>query len=181
MRSSQRPIPFVAALLTVLVLAVIGACGTSAGSGERSVIRIHDAVMDLPANPTVGAVRLVIDNPTDTDDAVVAVRSPDAESVSIHRSEVDDEGRSMMFEQDRIEVAAQSKVEFEPGGLHVMVEGIERDLEVGDTILLNMDFEVAGTVAVEVQVVEPGTDAAEHGHEALGSATAANDKSGALR
>jgi copper(I)-binding protein len=130
---------------------------------------ISGAAVDVPVNPAVAAARMEIRNTTAVDDALVAVASPDG-SASIHRSEVDPEGRAVMVAVDRLAVPARSTLVFEPGGLHVMLNGIERDLGVGAVVVFELTFERAGTVTVEVPVVEPGgSDAAGHEHGAVPS------------
>ena len=41
-----------------------------------------------------------------------------------------------------------------PGGFHVMLIGLKKDLRVGDTVDLQLTFEQAGEVAVKASVRE---------------------------
>lgn len=175
-RSSE---PIRVLLAAVLAVALLG-CGSDTGDDPvgadatvgGAVLQVTQASLDLPPNPSVAAIRMVIDNPTDRADALVGVSSADG-AAAIHRSEIDDEGRSTMTPMDRIPVPAGSQVAFRPGALHVMLTGIERRLEVGDTVELVLELEEAGELEVEVPVVEPGGEDGDHGdhadHEALGA------------
>jgi copper(I)-binding protein len=153
----------VAVVLGAFLLVGAAACGSgdggsaSAHGGESGRIQVHDATIDWPANPKTAAVRMVVDNGTGTDDTLVSVSSPIAARTTIHRTETDDAGRSTMTEQEDLPVPADSEVTFAPGGLHVMLTGITKDLQVGDEVALTLTFEHAGPVEATAEVVEPGS------------------------
>lgn len=138
---------------TALLLGLV-ACGSEANGDEEPALVVLDAALDRPVNPTLAAIRFEIHNRTATADTLVGVSSPDGRA-SMHRSDVDDEGRSTMTRIEEIAVPARSTVVFAPGGLHVMLDGITRDLQVGDTVSVTLDFAQQGAVPVEVAVVEP--------------------------
>lgn len=50
---------------------------------------------------------------------------------------------------------AGGAVAFKPGGLHVMLMDLERDLKPGDTFSLTLKFEKAGARSVQVTVRQP--------------------------
>ncbi|HRA34842.1 MAG TPA: copper chaperone PCu(A)C [Acidimicrobiales bacterium] len=161
--------------LALLIPAWGGLVGCSDGSGSGTasatsqVLTVVDARLDEPANPSLGAVRLVIDNPTSAADRLVGVSSPDADSTTLHRSGTDAEGRATMAPVTDLPLPAGSRVTFGETGLHVMLNGLHREVRAGDTVTLNLEFQRAGTITVEVAVVEPGSDtsaAADPGHPA---------------
>ena len=154
-----------------------GAEGDAGGEGAGSTpasdeLTVVEPALDRPANPSVAAIRLRIANGTAEAVALTGVSSPDGDA-TIHRSDVDDQGRAVMSPVDRLEVPARSSLVFEPGGLHVMLNGISRDLDVGDTVDLTLEFEDHDPVHVVVPVVDPLTsggetvDDAHHDHGAL--------------
>jgi copper(I)-binding protein len=57
--------------------------------------------------------------------------------------------------QDAVQIPGRDQVEFKPGGLHVMLVDINRDLTIGDTISLTLHFQTAGDVTIDVSVEEP--------------------------
>lgn len=61
----------------------------------------------------------------------------------------------MMEPQEAVEIPAGENVQFQPGGLHVMLVGLKNDLKVGDTLKVTLKFETAGEITVEAEVKEP--------------------------
>ena len=57
---------------------------------------------------------------------------------------------------------AGSEVIFEPGGLHVMLVGLKKELKVGDVIELHLHFRIHTDIPVSVSVAEFAPD--EHSH-----------------
>ena len=68
-----------------------------------------------------------------------------------------DMGGGMMTMQpvDSIEVPADGTVALEPGGYHVMLLDVKKELVPGDTIEVTLTFELAGEVTVTADVREP--------------------------
>jgi copper(I)-binding protein len=64
-------------------------------------------------------------------------------------------GMMNMRQVQSIPVAAGEKVELKPGGYHVMLIGLEKDLAVGDQLPVTLTFEPGGTVDVTAEVREP--------------------------
>lgn len=163
----------VALLLAACAPLALGACGSAESSAQEATptteldptLSVADATIDWPANPSTAAVRMVVRNGTGSSDALVGVSSPIAGAATVHRSEVDDEGRSVMTAQPRLEIPARSSVTFEPNGLHVMLTGITADLAVGDEVPLTVTFEDAGDVTVSATVIEPGSSNHEDAHD----------------
>lgn len=161
-------------LLSLLLVAVLGlaACSSSDGAAEASDgggIAIADATVDRPVNPDLTAVRLRVVNDGATADELVGVSSDVSRSSMVHRSGTDAEGRSTMDMVANLEIPARSTVTFEPGGLHIMLDGLERELELGDQVEVTLIFRDAGSIATTAKVVEPGTtggddEEASHAH-----------------
>jgi copper(I)-binding protein len=60
----------------------------------------------------------------------------------------------MQMLSDGLEIPAKGEVLLKPGSYHVMLIGMKRDLNVGDTFSLELQFEKSGTMTVEVTVRE---------------------------
>lgn len=56
---------------------------------------------------------------------------------------------------ERIELPAGHEVEFAPGGYHVMLIGLTRELVAGDTFELTLHFEHAADLTIQVHVLAP--------------------------
>lgn len=63
-------------------------------------------------------------------------------------------GEMVMQEVEFIELPAGEAVELKPGGLHVMLLGMRRQLEAGETIDVTLTFEKAGETTVTAEVRE---------------------------
>ncbi len=56
---------------------------------------------------------------------------------------------------DSVPVPAGETVELKPGGYHVMLLDVQKELVPGDTIEVTLTFELAGEVTVTAEVREP--------------------------
>ncbi len=159
----RHPVSLTLFLVTVVLLA---GCGSddAAGDAGGGAIRVEQVNVDVPANPDVAAVRLVVDNGTDSDDTLESVTSEVSSTAAIHESKTVN-GLATMVPRPSVTVAARSTVTFAPGGLHVMLEGIEEPLAEGDTFTITFHFARSGAVDATAIVVAPGTtDDSEHDH-----------------
>lgn len=160
-----RAILVVAALAAAVV--GLGACGhggSSAEATEAGSVTVVGGQVAVPPNPDQAAARFLIQNTGSTADTLVAVSSPDADVVQIHRSEIDGQGRATMGEVSRLAVPARSEVTFEPGGLHVMLTGLHHRLRAGDTVSLRLTFVRAGVQTAELEVVDASAEPMDMDH-----------------
>lgn len=100
------------------------------------------------------AAYLIIRNAGQQEDHLLEVRTEAAESVETHISETRD-GVSVMSRVDGIEIPAESSVELEPGGLHIMLINLNQDLNPGDSIQMTLVFEKSGALDIDVPVRAP--------------------------
>ena len=98
-----------------------------------------------------GAVYAALVNGGKTSDALLSA-STDAASVTEIHETFQDAGLSRMRQVPRIDVAPGSTVEMKPGGYHLMLMGLTRDLKPGEVVSLTLVFRNAGKVAVKAQV-----------------------------
>jgi len=103
---------------------------------------------------SMGAVYLVIDNGSTKSDRLLRLSTPVASRAEVHRTEVLD-GIVRMREVAVLHVAAGERIEFKPGGHHVMLTGIRQPLVGGQAFDLELVFEVAGPRKVRVEVRKP--------------------------
>lgn len=154
-------------VLLLAAAALLAGCGSSdADARPEGSVTIEQLTVDEPANPTVAALRFRIVNATGTDDVLTEVTSEVSPSLSIHES-VERDGLATMVERPTVDVPAGSTVTFAPGGLHVMVEDLERSLVEGDTFPVTFHFSKAGPVTATATVVPLGSvtaDDLEHAH-----------------
>ena len=128
------------------------ACGGGAAADEDD-LAVHDVwARATPAVVSVGAVYLRVTSPVD-DELVGATVDPSiAESVQLHRTEVDDGGTATMSEQLSLPVPAGGELVLEPLGDHLMLVGLVDPLTDGEQFDITLEFATAGDVTAEVEV-----------------------------
>ncbi len=114
----------------------------------------------LPGQDLTGAF-LVLENAGHEPDFLVAASCDCAKTVEIHRM-VQADGRMKMEKMNRLEIPAGGKVELKPGGFHLMLFGVRKDLKAGATVTLELRFEHGGVVKVEAPV--KAAEGAKRGH-----------------
>jgi copper(I)-binding protein len=137
-------------LITLLILLLTGACGGSSG-----VLTVRETWSRPVIAGENGAAYFVIENGTTADDTLLSVNSEIACATEVHMSMSDANGVMSMTLQESVSVPAGEQVDFKPGGLHVMLVDLKKDLNVGDMITLTLNFENAGELTVQVPVKEP--------------------------
>jgi copper(I)-binding protein len=102
-----------------------------------------------------GAVFMRLVNEGRETDRLVGGRTEVAQVVEIHETVIADEVMKMQMLADGLEIPANGEILLKPGSYHVMLIGIQRDLNVGDTFTLELDFEKSGSITVQPEVREP--------------------------
>lgn len=121
------------------------------------------AARDAGGRAGTSAIYLVVRNRSPQEDYLLGARSDAASAVEVHRSFMD-QGMVRMEPAGRVTVPARGSLTLEPGGLHIMLIGLRRDLVEGSQVTLTLQFERAGPVTVQVPVRAAGTMPANHGH-----------------
>ncbi len=108
------------------------------------------------AGGSTSAAYMTLVNGSDTSDALVSAATDAAEVVELH-TVLMEENVMRMRPVEQVEVPANGETELRPGSFHIMLIGLQRDLNEGDTVDLTLTFANAGevTVAAPVQVA-PG-------------------------
>ncbi|GAB4581577.1 MAG: hypothetical protein Fur0022_43260 [Anaerolineales bacterium] len=150
----------------LILMLILAACAP----GELTVLEAW-ARPGLAGNNS--AVYFVVDNPGEEDTLLKAATTA-AETVEIHMTmavegdaaehsaEHTTEGSEMgempegqvmtMVKQDNVPIPRGQKVNFQPGGVHVMLISLTADLVEGDTIEVTLTFEKAGEITLQVPV-----------------------------
>lgn len=105
----------------------------------------------------MGAVFMEIENELDEADTLVSASFDGAETVELHTMAVDDDGVMRMRKlEDGIVVPADGTVVLAPKGLHIMLIGLKEPLKEGTNLSVELSFEKAGKVSLNVPVKKPG-------------------------
>ena len=154
----------------LLSLLALSACGSPSEAGVREedawarpAMAGGDVHGTQPAGtmgqgmaaPGTGAIfmRLVNDGPEA--DRLLGGETEVASVVEIHETVLEGDVMKMQMLPDGLEIPAGGEVVLKPGSYHVMLIGIQDDLEPGERFNVDLKFEKAGTMAVEVEVREP--------------------------
>ena len=141
--------------MMVKALVLIGALAAAgAAMAQTGQVEIKDAwARATPAKAETGAAYLTIVSPVP--DELVSASSPVAKKVGLHTMTM--EGNVMkMRPLDKVDVPANQPVTLKPGGVHIMLEGLNEPLQPGKSFPLTLSFEKAGQKQVEVAVEKAG-------------------------
>jgi len=140
-------------VLLVLVVFAVAACSRA----DDPPIVIKD-VWARPGSaqrpPAVSAIYMTIENNTSSDDRLLRIETDVTAISEIHQTTIADDIARMRPLEDGLELPANETVILEPGGTHIMLMQLQRDLEVGDTFAIALQFASGATMTVDVPVRE---------------------------
>lgn len=132
---------------------LLSASFATAHEFEAGPLKIgHPWSRATPTGAKVGGGYLSIENTGTTADRLVSVSVPFAARSEIHEMAVKDGIMTMRPLDKGVEVPAGAKVEFKPGGYHIMFMDLKQQLKQGEMMKGTLTFEKAGTVDVEFKV-----------------------------
>lgn len=130
-----------ASAIVALVALLAGALWWVAEVAPESPIEIDNARVRLVPGGGPMAGYMEIANHTDAPVRVLGAASEAFAGVGIHRSLVADGRARMQPEPGGVEVRPGEAVAFEPRGLHLMLTGPKRALQVGDQVDIVLQFD----------------------------------------
>lgn len=165
------------AAFAFVAVALLAGCGDEKDSSADNVAPAVPTVSAIWVRATApkaetGAAYLTISSATGDKLLEASVPSDIAGRAELHETtahddamsdsesmESDDEQMSsgegmMMRKVDAIEIPANEDVKLEPGGFHVMLFDLKKQIKVGDTIDLRLTFEKAGLLTVAATAKE---------------------------
>jgi copper(I)-binding protein len=164
-----------------IILFLLSACGTSAPAGPKisvekawarpAVVGLMSAtptmqgmsgmsesatpemqgMAGMPGGGTSSAAYFVIVNQGSEADALVGASSEVANQAEMHETRIVGDVAEMV-PVPRVDVPARGRIEFKPGGYHLMLEGLTQDLKVGETIQLTLQFEKSSAITLDVPI-----------------------------
>jgi copper(I)-binding protein len=143
--------------LSALLFAAASVYGQTGGSGMRvEGAWARRAPMMESSGPKGGsgngAIYATLVNPGKERDALISATSDAAGAVEIHESYQDMGMMMMMRPVKTIEVPAGGKVEMKPGGYHIMLLNLKRELKAGQTVNVILRFQKAGNIPVSAEI-----------------------------
>ena len=135
-------------LMIVLAGMLLSACGAA---GDIKVKHPWARAASMGGN---SAVYFELHNGLSQADELIGASSDVAEAVEIHLSSINADGVMQMAKQDSVMLDAGAEVDFAPGGLHVMLIGLARDLKAGDQFEVTLHFKSHADIVLTVTVQE---------------------------
>ena len=145
--------PYVTTMRILALLLCLIAVSASAAPADIELIQPWVRV--TPGQRT-GALYMTLHNGGSESDRLVTVLTPMARA-DLHSS-VEEKNVVRMQKVDAIELSPGGSVPLQPGGLHIMLVGLDPNVKPGTSIALTLRFERAGDIVINVPVLAPGAE-----------------------
>lgn len=131
----------------ISILLALGCAAALAASAARE-LRIEDGwVRAMPPNARMTAAYMTLSNPGDSAISIRGASSPDAADVSLHETRSTADGVTMRAVES-LTIEPGEQVQLEPGGLHLMLMGLDVPPRAGNSLSLCI------TTSVEEQCMQ---------------------------
>ena len=88
---------------------------------------------------------MTIANKGEAGDLLKSARTPKAKAVELHETSMSADGVMQMRKvEDPVPIEAGASLVLKPGGMHLMLLGLEDALKAGENLILTLDFDKAG-------------------------------------
>lgn len=134
-----------------LIATVVAVWAVASPALAEESVRVFDAwarATILASRP--GAAYLTIESAAE--DRLLGVTTPVAGHVMIHAVEKDGDV-SRMKHIETLELPAGERITLAPGGMHLMLMGLQDKLSEGTAFPMTLNFETAGEITVDVSVL----------------------------
>jgi len=115
-------------------------CWSSLAHLHANSVKFHNPQVRAAPEGHNSAAFVRIMNHGDDHLYLVKASSPVAKVVELHQS-FEEEGIHKMRPVDQIEIRAGEETELKPGGLHIMLIQLTRDLKVNDEVPIKLTFQ----------------------------------------
>src|SRR5207253_5093281 len=137
------------ACFVALLLAVAGRAAPQPTSGSLRID--HAYARATPPGARTAVVYLTIANNGRDAERLLRASSPAAQSVEMHQMSME-KGMMRMRAVAALDIAPATSVALQPGGYHLMLLELARQLKQGETFPLTLVFHHAGSIRIEVPV-----------------------------
>lgn len=108
-------------------------------------------IMQIPPGQSTAAAYMTLKNNTDKTLVLNYVHSPIAADVEVHRV-IYDQGMMQMRQVQHLSIDPGKTLNFEPGGYHLMLMGIEQAPAAGETFDISLEFENGYAIVGKAEV-----------------------------
>jgi len=139
-------------VISILILGLFGAFSSVCAGTAADAVSVSDPhVRAMPPGQPTSLAYMGLKNNSDQDHAVVATEGTVARAVELHTHTMKD-GMMHMHRVEKIDLPAGNMVMLQPGGLHVMLMGLKRDLVPGDNVTITLVFEDGSKKRLDIPV-----------------------------
>ena len=144
--------------LAVVAMSAVAGVSLAAAADEFKLGSLE--IVQPWARATIGQAAngiafMTIENHGSNPDRLIGVTSPVAAKVELHEHKMEN-GVMEMRQLDEVDLNPGDTVVLRPGGLHVMLVGINKKLAEHDKFPMTLTFMKAGSVEIEVNVESVG-------------------------
>ncbi|WP_424212741.1 copper chaperone PCu(A)C [Streptomyces sp. BI20] len=133
----------------VSLAAAVTLTGCSSDGDAAAAPTVSGAFMPQPVNDKMAGAFMTVKNDSKTADKLVSVTSPLSDDVQIHETK-----DQKMRQVQSLDLPAGGELNLARGGDHIMFMGLKSTPKVGDKVKIELKFEKAAPVTVEVEVKE---------------------------
>lgn len=127
-------------------------------------LEIDDAwIAEAPPVSKVMAAYMEIENETAQDRQAVSLECKEFARAEFHRT-IEEDGIASMQHQQVLDIPANTELELEPGGYHIMLFNPARRLLAGNKTECSMKFDDGTIVSFELEIKKPSVEDHSHHH-----------------
>ncbi|MER7758374.1 copper chaperone PCu(A)C [Streptomyces sp. NPDC097619] len=148
---NRRTTTLLASSLSLAAALAISGCSSDSGKAAdgKPELSVSGAFMPEPVNADMAGGFLIVKNGSDTADKLTSVTSPISDDVQIHETK-----NQKMQQVQSLDVPANGELKLERGGNHVMFMGLKSTPKVGEKVTVELHFQKADPIKVELDVKE---------------------------
>lgn len=132
----------------------LNACGnknSNAKPASETITIIEPYIRAMPPGQKVTAMFMILNNPSLDTYALVKAESDVSDNVELHEHVMKD-GMMQMGQVEQIELKAQGNTQLKPGGYHVMLIGLKKDLDLGLKVPVTLTFKDGSKITINPEV-----------------------------
>jgi len=133
-----------------ILLSIISVSFVSCSNNNDPITISNAWVREPPPGASITAAYMSIQ--TKADDKLIGIETNIADKAEIHSSTVNDQGMVKMQMLNSVDIPSGKPVEFKPGGTHIMLIELNRQLKNNDEVKIILEFEKLGLKEVTAQV-----------------------------
>ena len=121
-------------------------------SSQAADIEVHHAYLNAPPPvSTITAGYFMLHNNTAASVTLVRFSSPVAQKVELHKT-THNNGQMKMRKMGPLHIDGHSTVELSPGGMHLMLIKLNKNIAPGDTVPITLHFKNGTNITVSANV-----------------------------